>query len=146
METEKEKAVSREAYLAPLLDVCEAGYIDNEEDKDVFAKIRERKIDKMLHYAKRTLTDFVQYDAFINLKEPDFIIMPDDDNDCILSTYTEELMNSPVGVRLLIVPGTEKEDVLRVLKKMIGFIESGPEQFAIQEPSPLPRQICRCGY
>jgi hypothetical protein len=74
------------------------------------------KLEKLLHYATRDLKSFVQMDGFINAIE-DSCIHPDEDGDALFTLKTQELMTGAVNIRTLIIPGTNPQDVKRVLNK-----------------------------
>ena len=89
--------------------------------------LNRMKGEKLLHYFEREPKEFMQYDGFVNTL-PDDLMSPDGDGDCLFACETIELMTGYPAVRLLVVPGTAAKDVIRVLGKMITWIQDAPEQ------------------
>lgn len=87
--------------------------------------MKKEKAAKLLHYSKKEVSEFVQYDFFINC-EGDSLMSPDEDGDWCCHSNTIELMSGMPPVRILIVPGTPKEVVLRALCKIQNWIKKEP--------------------
>lgn len=101
------------------------------------------KGEKLLHYFERDPVRFIQYDGFININESDDDLMrSDQDGDCLFSSETIELMTGSVQVRLLIVPGTPAKDVIRVLGKMITWIQADPKNLKKKADEPEEAECC----
>ena len=103
--------------------------ITQEQYEDALAAFQspeERAKDaKLEHYATRDLTKFVQYDGFIMDYDDDFVLVPDEEGHCIMAGETQELMTGNYSVRVLITEGTDKEQVVALLKKILATIEDG---------------------
>ncbi len=89
--------------------------------------LNRMKGEKLLHYSERDPKEFMQYDGFVN-EMSDAVMSPDGDGDCVMACETIELMTGYPAVRLLVVPGTPPEAVVRLLGKMITWIQDAPEQ------------------
>ena len=110
-----------------LVEMCEekAFFPPTDEERE---QNTEAKFEKLAAYAVKPLSEYVQYDGFI-ATEADCVFLPDDDGDCLFKVGTEELMNGNVGVRLLVLPGTKKADAIRVIKKILKWIERQDKPF-----------------
>ena len=86
------------------------------------------KLKLIKKYIRREPTRFQQHDGFANLEPGDFIMSPDEDGDCCLSSETWELMYG-ADVRILIKEGTTYLDAIRLLKKIVKYIERDKESF-----------------
>ncbi len=92
------------------------------------------------HYADKTPNLFLQYDAWAHIEEDDFVLNPDGDGDCLLSSETFELMSTRPSIRVLIHRGPDKglstspatkADLLRLLDKVRASIaRESDEEFA----------------
>lgn len=92
------------------------------------------------HYADKTPNLFLQYDAWAHIEEDDFVLNPDGDGDCLLSSETFELMSTRPSLRVLIHRGPDKglstspatkADLLRLLDKVRASIaRESDEEFA----------------
>jgi hypothetical protein len=93
---------------------------------------RQNKAEKLLHYSEREPKNFMQFDCFVNSEEDSFM-KPDADGDCLFSGNTVELMTGNVDVRLLVVPGTNTSDVVRILDKFKAWIQKDFGQIGNKE-------------
>ncbi len=85
------------------------------------------KVEKLLHYCDRDPKKFIQCDAWVNVEHGDDIVTPDEDGDWLCSGSTIELMTGATSVRVLIALDTQKDAVLRALRKIIDWIERRPD-------------------
>ena len=77
------------------------------------------------HYATRTPQSFVQFDGHVvGVDCADGVMRPDGDGDCLTAGVTYELMRG-ASVRVLIHPNTTRNEALRLLKKLRGWIKKG---------------------
>jgi hypothetical protein len=76
------------------------------------------------HYAKKEPRAFRQFDGFLDCWGDD-VMHADDDGDALMGRATWELMNTEVGIRVLVPIGTTSADALRLLRKIINWIERG---------------------
>ena len=90
----------------------------------VEAKLKAKLLD---NYAEKTPNFFLQFDAWSNVEEGDFVFVPDPEGDCLFYSETFELMTSRPHIRVLIDNGPRKgaltspatkEDLLRLLDKI----------------------------
>ena len=88
--------------------------------------LKEDRIEKLLHYFDKPLTQFNQFDVFTEVEPGDPIMRPDKDGDCILGGSTKELMSGQPAVRVLVVPGISSETIQRALKKIASWIKKEP--------------------
>ena len=103
----------------------------------------ERKKDKLAHYGDRNLVSFMQYDAFIDI-DGDDIMHPDNDGDCLFTGDTEELM-SGVPIRVLVVDGTKKADVVRCLGKLLDVIKKDDNPGSVDAfNKKVEKSIAKC--
>lgn len=101
--------------------VCEsAGCDDCGKGETPPAESQSTKVGLLAKYLNRPITEFQQYDAFIN-SHRDSVFVPDDDGDCLFGTETSELMHG-ASVRVLIRPDEKKADVVRSLLKITDWI------------------------
>lgn len=87
------------------------------------------KVDKLLHYCHTEPRLFIQYDAFSDC-EADSLIHPDEQGDWLSRGNTIELMSGST-VRILINPQSTKDEVIRLLHKIIDWIQRDPEALNI---------------
>lgn len=85
--------------------------------------MRRNREELLAHYARRQVTEFVQYDGAADQK-PDCAQTPDDDGDVVRMGRTTELMHG-YPVRVLVKPDTSPADAARLLRKMATTIEAG---------------------
>ena len=64
---------------------------------------------------------------FTNVGDGDSVVTPDHDGDSLFQSNTTELMTGCVDVRVLIVPGTSAETVVRALRKVASWAERSPD-------------------
>jgi len=112
-----------------------------------FQQMNKDKQRKLEHYADRPLTKFTQFDGFANVI-PDYVMRPDEDGDTTFSGHTEELMTGGCAVRILVTEGTSQETAVRLIKKLLNWIESdanslNPPEFKANtdeliEPKDIP--------
>jgi len=91
-----------------------------------FKGMSAAKIDKLLHYSERSLTEFNQFDVFTEVEPGDPIVKPDKDGDSVFGGSTKELMTGAPTVRVLILPGASPEAIKGALKKITSWIEKEP--------------------
>ena len=90
--------------------------MDNAKEPKVQQVTKEELLE---HYKQREPHRFIQYDGFIAWFEDDHA---DSDGDTVWCRETVELMQGST-VRLLIDPDAAKDVVIRVLRKLCGWIE-----------------------
>lgn len=78
-------------------------------------RVKKRLLD---HYEQREPLAFLKLDGFVECPAGDPVVEPDEDGDCLFKSWTWEL-RSGIPVRLQVLDGTDKRDVVRVLRKMI---------------------------
>jgi hypothetical protein len=87
----------------------------------------ERKQRALEHYARLDAPNrFVQLDGFA-AREPDCVMRPDADGDCLFSGRTEELFGGGWDVRVLMSEGVTPEAAVRLLRKLADWVERDPE-------------------
>ena len=96
--------------------------------------MNDAKRAKLKHYAERDLVDFYQFDGFDELSG---LVEPDKDGDELWSSSTKELMSGAWAVRILITKGTSKETALRLLRKLVNWIETGGIEELANPPDPI---------
>lgn len=89
-------------------------------------KNENKKTDLLRHYNRREPVKFIQYDIFTKGFD-DEIVIPDKDGYSLFRGTTEELMTGAYTLRVLIIPNTKKEIVIKGLKKVIEWVEREPE-------------------
>ena len=90
------------------------------------------------HYSQIEPHMFRQYDGFLGVPSDD-VMQPDDDGDALMGIMENwDLMTGNTDVRILIVPTTKKEDVLRLLEKLVEVIKKGYEPCEYCEPGEIP--------
>ena len=110
----------------------------------------ELKAELLEKYSGKEPSTFLQFDGFADA-EPDCIMHPDKDGDCLFTSNTHELMTGGVDVRILITAGISKKATLRLLKKLRKIISeegdfSSRTQEAKRGDQQLDRELCpRCG-
>ena len=67
----------------------------------------------------------------------DDIMVPDDDGDVVMSGRTREPQRSGTTVRILVAAEAEHDDVVRVLRKQLEWLESDPG-VGLSRPGELP--------
>ena len=102
------------------------------------ASMSKVKADKLTHYSGRDPKQFLQFDVFTHVKEGDSVAVPDDDGESLFSGVTTELMTGLVSVRVLVVPDTPQETVVRALKKVGAWIERKPDLLDQDKRPDLP--------
>ena len=94
--------------------------------------LKRTKEQLLAHYATGDVHKFRQIDGWIlgykNANEGT-LQATDNDGDCITSAETWELRHMPasLAVRIFIHEGTDHEDAVRLIKKMLGDLERDPE-------------------
>ena len=82
------------------------------------AEARERlRLDLMEKVAKKQPHEFIQYDCFLDT-QPDSVMTPDKDGDCIFWGEDWDLRNVTDAVRVTVPKGVSMEDARRALKKI----------------------------
>ena len=101
----------------------------------------QAKIEKLEHYAKRPLKEFIQFDAYID----GFGHFPycDEKGDAFFKSNTMELMYGWPTVRILVEPGTKKKDALRIIKKTMEWINEWEEPFKTLEDMGIGERAAR---
>ena len=79
---------------------------------------------KLEHYAHRKLSDFFQFDVFLDVPE-DSVVRPDENGMCLYRRETQELMTGAYGVRVLVIRKKvqRRADVVRAIRKIADWIE-----------------------
>jgi hypothetical protein len=90
------------------------------------------KAELLSHYARKEPRAFRQFDGFLNCWGDD-LLHADDDGDALTGGATWELMNTDVGVRVLIPAGTTSADARRLLRKIIDLIERSEDIVPLEE-------------
>jgi len=83
------------------------------------------------HYSQPDMSacHYVQYDGW--LYSPDDDLMPaDEDGDVLFALRAMELRSSGTPVRIQILQGTSPQDAVRLLRKMLAFVEKSYESLA----------------
>jgi hypothetical protein len=83
----------------------------------------DRRLELLKHYNDKPVSSFTQYDGFAHISKDDYFMDPDADGDCLSSKITQELMTGNTTVRVLIAKGTKKDDVIRLLGKLLDFVK-----------------------
>ncbi len=84
------------------------------------------KSQRLAHYLEREPVLFHQIDGF----NPPSCPVPDtydDDGDELFCGHTYELMSGGPAVRVLITDGTDREVAVRLLRKMVDWLEREPD-------------------
>lgn len=89
-------------------------------------KNENKKIDLLRHYNLKEPVKFIQYDIFTKGFDSE-IVIPDKDGYSLFRGTTEELMTGGYTLRVLIIPDTKKEIVIKGLKKVIEWVEKEPK-------------------
>ncbi|MCZ6652985.1 MAG: hypothetical protein O7D91_08155 [Planctomycetota bacterium] len=76
---------------------------------------------KLLH---KPTNIFKQFDGFV-VTEPDDVMRPNEQGHCWMEGETVELMSTCPEVRVLIPPGTKRDDAIALLRGIISSIEAG---------------------
>ena len=86
----------------------------------------------------RDVHTFLQLDGFLNVLT-DSVMTADEDGHCLMAGITHEIRASPssLAVRVLIHKGTTKDDVVRLLKKMLAWVKRGWETTILVGDSSL---------
>lgn len=106
----------------------------SEKNKQRGETMSRTKEELLKHYGEHEPTDFVQYDAFLDMvvaseQQGDGVkldgecLAVDEDGDCLKVVERPELMGSGWGVRVLITPDLSKASVLRGLRKVADRID-----------------------
>jgi hypothetical protein len=80
------------------------------------------KHELLAKYLDRGVTEFVQFDCFLNSTD-DYVCAPDKDGDALTMQTTFELMHG-AEIRLFIKPNVNKADALRGIFKISDFINN----------------------
>jgi hypothetical protein len=83
----------------------------------------DRRWELLRKYASRKPRAFRQFDGWYLADCGDSFMVPDEDGDWLSGSWEDELMYGPEGVRVLIPEGTEKADVVRLLRKITDWVE-----------------------
>ncbi len=87
----------------------------------------EQKCLLLTKYAEKKPTTFGQLDAFVIGKDGgDDVMRPDPDGDCLMGGITTDLMDG-ADVRILIRRGTSGVNAVRLIGKLVEWLESDPE-------------------
>ena len=73
----------------------------------------------------KPLRDFYQVDGWANVEPGDPIMNPDGHGDVMFSSRKWEPQRSDTTVRIYIAAEAERDDVLRILRKQLAWIENG---------------------
>lgn len=71
----------------------------------------------------KPLRDFIQVDGWANHPRGDSVMVPDDDGDVLMSGRNRERQRSGTTVRIQIAANAERDDVLRIIRKQLAWIE-----------------------
>ena len=86
---------------------------------------RHIKQELLENYALKEPVEFIQFDAFDASDSCDSIIVPDEDGDCLTLGERFELLSGDWDVRVFVTrERIEKEKTIRMLKKIINWIET----------------------
>jgi hypothetical protein len=84
------------------------------------------KAELLAEAARKPVRQYTQLDGFLD-QEPDCLMKPDEDGDCLFAGRTHELRNTDLPVRVQVLRGTKPEDVARLLRKFAKWIDRDPE-------------------
>ncbi len=79
--------------------------------------------EKLVHYAGRPLTPFLQLDGFGDRAKGECMIDPNGTGEAVMGGVTRELMHGPEIIRVLIPLDAPKAKVLALLEKIRGWIK-----------------------
>lgn len=102
------------------------GMLEAAKDQLRMDNMISKKQELLKHYAQKEPVEFIQFDAFDASGDDDSIVVPDEDGDCLFYGERFELMSGGWDVRVLLTrERIEKEKTIRMLKKIIDWIETG---------------------
>ena len=86
----------------------------------------EQKKELLDHYATGDVHRFLQMDGWLLPHGGDDVMRPDEDGDWLCSGITDELRKSEknLAVRIQIHEGTKHEDAVRLLEKMLAWLQT----------------------
>jgi hypothetical protein len=99
-------------------DAIEAFRSDEALRNEIFRSTKQKLLDK---YANREPTPFEQFDGFYVNDGGDDIMRPDDEDHCLFSSDTWELMHG-ADVRVLVSRDTPREQVGPLIRKLAAWI------------------------
>jgi hypothetical protein len=91
------------------------------------------KLQLLEKYMSREPKQFLQFDGFTNI-EGDCQVRPDENGDSFSGSVTTELMHGS-DVRVMVIPGTTRDEALRLLKKIRACVKSYPPGTLLTAPS-----------
>jgi len=75
-------------------------------------------------YSQKPVSHFAQLDGFdVGIDGGDDVMRPDKEGDWLSGGNTSELMSGGPNVRILISEGTSKQVALRLIQKLVGWLE-----------------------
>ena len=103
------------------------------------SELSNRKKELLAHYASKAPRFFHQWDAIPHGGES----ITDLDGDDLWMTDTWELRSAVLPVRIQILEGTEKADAIRVLEKMLSWVETVEWSSVNKYPTMPGKSICQ---
>jgi hypothetical protein len=85
------------------------------------AALKQRLLE---HYATKQPAGFLQLDGFIDV-EGDSVMHPDENGDCCMSGWNDELRSGGIAVRVQILEGTPHIAACRVLERLLAWLKDG---------------------
>lgn len=77
------------------------------------------------HYATKQPAKFLQLDGFTDCGPGDSVMHPDENGDCCMSSWTDELRSGGIAVRVQILEGTPHVAAVRVLERLLAWLKAG---------------------
>jgi hypothetical protein len=77
------------------------------------------------HYATKQPAKFLQLDGFTDCGAGDSVMHPDENGDCCMSTWCDELRSGGIAVRVQILEGTPHIAACRVLERLLAWLKDG---------------------
>ena len=77
----------------------------------------------MTNTDQKPLRDFIQIDGWADMEPGDYVMVPDDDGDVLMSVRHWEPQRSGTTVRIHIDATAQRDDVLRIIRKQLAWFE-----------------------
>ncbi len=105
-----------------------------EQVKRAVKKPRKTRVKRFNELAHEPLTYFNQLDAFVN-PAANYNSHTDGDGDELFGGSTWEFMSGRPGVRVLVDPGLDRDDAVRLLEKLTAWVREQHQPFAFRSKS-----------